>query len=954
VTEHKGTLFLKHTQIVIHWIDGRMESFRLGDSIRIGRGRERNDIAVPDDFQSVSRQHLEIRREKDGYRLIDLGSRNGVLVNGIYAKDTYLKDGDEIRIGQDDKGQQIRIEFQLGSESLLKELSVEEQVTLSPSSGLASESPVNKAYFKIRWQNGSINYFPIFKDRVVIGRGPEADLHIPETLRFVSGQQAEVLRKEAGFVIRDLNSANGTLLNNQRLQPDRYYPLGNESIVRIGDDEYGISVGFTFYNPVEQAGRLDGFLQSAPPTQIATTKQVLIGRLQNCDLLLDNPEVSRRHAIVRQFGEEYHLEDLGSRNGTYVNDQPVKRVALHDGDMIRISKYLLVFQGGQLIPYQSSGMRLDANGLSKDVKTKKGNQRILDNVNLSILPREFVALVGGSGAGKSTLLNALIGIRRGEGQVRLNGYDFYREFESFRAQLGYVPQSDILHTSLTVEKALDYATRLRLPSNLSPDERMRRIDAVLDTVSMNTDAIRKTRISDLSGGQRKRVSIAAELLADPKLIYLDEATSGLDPGLEKKMMHTLRRMADEGRTIVLVTHATENIVQTDHVAFLSEGKLVYFGPSTEALGFFEVEEFADIYERIDRKGKEWREVFEEKKPDQHRKYIQERQKTSAATPKLALPKAGFGIRDFFRQLLVLTQRALSVLVSDPVTLFLMLLLFPVTATFQLVIAKPDILTGDLAVLADPIAAAKTMMESYIPFPHTNTFVFVMGLEAVLTGLFVPSNDLVKERSIFLRERMVNLKVLPYLLSKALIYSVFVIVQVLLYLLIVSLGVDIPKHGLYFNGYVELFITLYLTMMAGISFGLIISAVSKSTEMAIYILTMMLFFQFFFAGAVFDLRGNKFEPMSYLSTTRWSLTALGVTIDMDRIAESTILCNDVPENPLDTNSPLKTVCFNYPDAKDDLRLNYDDGQLNKSWIVLSGMTILSLAVTWFLLRREDST
>jgi hypothetical protein len=471
---------------------------------------------------------------------------------------------------------------------------------------------------------------------------------------------------------------------------------------------------------------------------------------------------------------------------------------------------------------------------------------------------------------------------------------------------------------------------------------------------MNTESIRKTRISNLSGGQRKRVSIAAELLADPKLIFLDEATSGLDPGLEKKMMHTLRRMADEGRTVILITHATDNIVQTDHVAFLSEGKLVYFGPSEEALDFFEVDEFADIYERIDHKGEEWRQIFEEKKPEPHKKYILDRKTSLLSIPRRALPKISFGFADFFRQLFVLMQRSLSVLFSDPVTLALMLLLFPVTATLQLVIAKPDILTGNLAILADPLLAAKSMLESYTPFPHTNTFVFVMGLEAVLTGLFVPSNDLVKERSIYLRERMVNLRVLPYLLNKVVIYSVFVVIQVLLYLLILSFGVDFPEKGLYLNGTFEIFLTLYLTMMAGISFGLIISAVSKSTEMAIYILTMMLFFQFFFAGAVFDLRGNKFEPMSYLSTTRWSLTALGVTIGMDEIAESTILCNDIPENPLDPNSTLTTTCFHYPEAKDDLRLNYEDDQLLKSWFVLAGMTVLFLTVTWFLIRRTDST
>jgi len=571
-----------------------------------------------------------------------------------------------------------------------------------------------------------------------------------------------------------------------------------------------------------------------------------------------------------------------------------------------------------------------------------------------VLPREFVAIVGGSGAGKTTLLNALIGIRPGDGQVQLNGHDFYQEYEHFRARLGFVPQNDILHTSLTVEKALYYTARLRLPASISVDERKRRISTVLETVSMNTDVIRKTRIGNLSGGQRKRVSIAAELLADPKLIYLDEATSGLDPGLEKKMMHTLRRMADEGRTVMLITHATNNIVQTDHVAFISQGRLVFFGPSQEALEFFEVDDFADIYEKIERNGEQWQQVFEEQKPESFKNYVQARKVNALATPKSELPEIKFSLGNMLRQLLVITQRSLNVLFSDPITLTLLLLLLPLTGTLQLIIGSKEILTGNLSILADPIAAAKTLVENYVPYARTNTFVFIMGLEAVLTGLFVPSNDLVKERSIYLRERMVNLNVLPYLLSKAAIYSVFVTIQVALYLLILSFGVDFPVDGLYWNGTLEIFITLFLTMMAGISFGFIISAISRNTEMAIYILTMMLFFQFFFAGTVFDLRGNAFEPMSYFTTTRWSLTALGVTLDMPNLVESTILCSDVPENPLNPNSGMKTICENYDEAKDDLMLNYDDDMLLKSWGVLLGMSVLFLMITGILLERTKST
>jgi prepilin signal peptidase PulO-like enzyme (type II secretory pathway) len=133
----------------------------------------------------------------------------------------------------------------------------------------------------------------------------------------------------------------------------------------------------------------------------------------------------------------------------------------------------------------------------------------------------------------------------------------------------------------------------------------------------------------------------------------------------------------------------------------------------------------------------------------------------------------------------------------------------------------------------------------------------------------------------------------------------------LHLLILSFGVDYPVKGLYFNGTLELFVTLYLTMMAGISFGLIISAASRSTEMAAYILTIILFFQFFFAGAVVDLRGNKLEPLSYLSTTRWSLTALGVTIGMDKIAESTmkirLTLTTRLKQPVSITPTQKTTC-----------------------------------------------
>jgi len=922
----------------------------IADVVRIGRGSENNDIALPADFKSISRRHLEIRREAGRYVLLDLESGNGVLVNGQKVDTIFLNDGDEIRIGEANEKQEVHILVRLGTEFTASVESAEHD-TLAPTPVFLASPPTSGPYLSVRLSNGHFQYFSIQQNIITIGRDSQNSLSLP--YRYISARHFELRRTDDGFMITDLQSTNGTFVNNKLLAPNVPTLIHNETIIRLGDEAFGSSTGLTFMNPLEQQAPQDGFVMAAPTMMVQQAKPIIIGRAPESDIHLDAPDVSRKHASLKKVGDQYMLEDLGSANGTYVNDQKIQSVVLRDGDLIEIGKFLLVFANGQITPYQSNGMRLDVANLSKDVQSRRGKLRILDNVSLSILPREFVAVVGGSGAGKSTFLNALVGIRPGVGNVNLNGYDFYKEYDAFRSQLGYVPQNDILHTTLTVEKAMDYAARLRLPSSVTAEERKRRIAAVLDTVSMNTDTIRKTRVGDLSGGQRKRVSIAAELLADPKLIYLDEATSGLDPGLDKKMMHTLRRMADEGRTVVLITHATDNIVQTDHVAFLSQGRLIFFGPSQEALDFFEVEEFADIYEKIERSGEEWRKTFQQTKPASFEKYVRDRQAAAKSVPKRELPKVRFSPLDLIRQFIVLTQRSLSVLFSDPITLFLMLLLLPLTGMLQLIIGSRDVLTGNLSILADPVAAAKTLVENYAPYAKTNTFVFVMGLEAVLMGLFIPSNELVKERSIYLRERMVNLKVFPYLMSKALLYSIFVVVQVALYLLILSFGVDFPEQGLYLPGVLEIFVTLFLTMMAGITFGFIISAVSRSTEMAIYLLTIMLFFHFFFAGAVFDLRGNRFEPVSYLSTTRWSLTALGVTIDMPKLVESTILCTDVPSNPLDPNSEKKTVCENYKDATKDMLINYDQDLLFKSWMVLIGMSFLFLMVTGVLLARTRS-
>ncbi len=945
------TFMLRRPFLEIHWPDGKIQEYDLKlDLINIGRQEGANQIDIPNTSRSISRQHCQILRKPEGYQLIDRKSRNGVFVNGNRLTAPHLlQPDDEITIGTE--AETIRMIFHSPAHALNKiQIPTAE---ISAVEGILSEHPADSAYLSFRWDTTEDHYFSISKEVTLIGRDPASDLDIPPALNYVSGRHIEIRKRLGEYEIVDLDSTNGTLLNGNWLTPNQATPLHDGDIIRMGDPAFGVSTGFTFHAP-SIAHPLQGFSGHMDSATILEQPVISIGRSPENTIPLNSPIVSRFHARVEKKAEGDSIIDNRSLNGTYVNGTRVTSATLTNGDQIKIGPFILLYQDSQLTRYDSQGMRVDVVDLSNEYDTRQGKVRFMDGINFSVKPREFIAIVGGSGAGKTTLMNALIGLKPADGKVLLNGQDFYEDVEQFRPQMGYVPQTDILHTSLTVEQALTYTAQLRMPPDTSKKEHATRITEALETVSMNNKFTRAARIKNLSGGQRKRVSIASELLADPKLFYLDEPTSGLDPGLEKKMMFTLRRMADQGRTVILITHATANIIQVDHVAFLSQGKLVYFGPPQEALEFFGVSEFADIYEQIDKRGAEWKQTFEHGNPKFYQKHVLERFKDrQVAVVKEKAGKAKQGIKRFFQQLSVLTRRALKIQTADMLTLGLMVALYPFTATLQLLIASSDVLIGDPAIFTDPVRAALTLVHSYAPLIDTRIFVFITGLEAVLIGLYVPSNELILERSVYLRERMVNLKVVPYLVSKMVVFGLFAVIQCLLYLAVLSIGVRLPETGIYFPAPVEIYITVLITMLASIGIGLFVSSLARSPEMGMYILVMMLFFQFFFAGIIFDLRDKPVENLSYLTNTRWAMVALGTTVDLEKFAENTIICTDLPNNPMTPtpNDPIHT-CFHHPETTEDLRLSYGKEDLIPAWGVLAGMGLFFYLLTGLSIKSRD--
>ena len=696
----------------------------------------------------------------------------------------------------------------------------------------------------INWPGGQKEERPLEKPVMRLGRAPDNDIVI--NFPTVSGHHLRLEADGTGneVLVTDLGSTNGTLHNGLQMPANAPRTVYGGDVLRIGD-----LTGNSLSLSLKATG---GGVQTRPlgMQQLAQLQQAVIGRDPSCDVHLDHPSVSRRHAeIRRQPDGSFVIRDLGSANGTFVDGQRVVAwMPLARGAVVQIGPYKMVYdlEAKALTTSMSRGHRLDTVNLGKQVA---GGRMILTDVSLAVLAGEFVSLVGGSGAGKSTLLRAMNGFNPAtQGQMLIDGEQLYPNLDAYRMIMGYVPQDDIIHHELTVGKALYYAAKLRLP-DAGKAEIDKRIQEVLEMVDMSAHVHKAVRV--LSGGQRKRVSIAVELLAQPDLLFLDEPTSGLDPGLEKKMMYDLNRLADRGKTIVLVTHATANIEQCDHVAFLSQGYLSYYGPPGEATQYFHAQDFADIYLKLTQevnpaegkpapdnlqavypavqarlanapKGKGshdarlesgvlWAEHY--RQSPQFQQYVAARQQQLMLGAYGAVSSGGRPPRGHdsgLRQIPILARRHIDLIRNDKRTLFILLLMMPIIGLLFMMVSKEydivgrpqtfDEIAADLRAsveeqLAELEAAGELtedrvndISEDYLPASTAQQLIVMFGLALTQAGTFGASYEIVKERAIFRRERAVNLRVGSYVIAKALVLALFAVIQVASVLLILGLRV----------------------------------------------------------------------------------------------------------------------------------------------------------------------
>lgn len=789
---------------------------------------------------------------------------------------------------------------------------------------------------------------PLVKPLVTIGR--DAGNDIPITDPFVSGEHIQLERVDSTYRLIHKSKTNPTTVNGQRVPGQMLLQAGD--IIRIGDT-FGNSTGLTF--------QIAGAVPLRPPVALRLQNSLTkIGRAPTNDLTLADKLVSEHHATIQARGQQHSLTDLGSLNGTYVNGTRLTAqlpYTLHPNDLIQIGAYQFRYDRRGLSSSTMLGMRLDGDKLH----VQGDHELILNDVTIPIEPGKFVCLVGASGAGKSTLMNALSGFKRAHsGTVYVNGINLYEQYDAFRARIGYVPQDDILHKGMPVRRALHYAAELRLPPNIDIEAR---IDHVLQIVELKDRE--NILISKLSGGQRKRASIAVELLAEPGLFFLDEPTSGLDPGLEKKMMEQMRLLADSGKTIVLVTHATQNITLCDYVAFMAKGRLVFYGRPEEALRFFGKQDFADIYLELALDSKNLHgiaQVWESRFQDPN--YFQRSSPPPALSPHIAASPPKMRPKpSFLKQWWILTRRQLDLIVRDKLTLFILLAVLPIIGLLIWLIVQPDVLLGSRL---NEIGAN----ERYTPAWDAQTLLFIMALAAVLLGIFAASYEVVREKAIFKRERMVNLDLVPYVLSKIFVLCIFALAQAALFLAIVALRVPLPDAGAFLPAWLEMYLTLVIATSASIALGLLISAVSRNENMVIYIILLVLFIQIMFAGVIFPLQDNA-KAFSGITLTYWAIDALGSTADLATLrTEKSLLPKPDLNGCPPTSPPIQLArselpCM-FPDPQDAEREKpnpRDLGALNieykhkaehviSRWVVLLAFAAAFFGLTITALKAQD--
>ncbi|NCG22454.1 MAG: ATP-binding cassette domain-containing protein [Rhodobacterales bacterium] len=650
-----------------------------------------------------------------------------------------------------------------------------------------------------------------------------------------------------------------------------------------------------------------------------------IGRDNACDILLPDPQVALRHADLIRVGDGWRVVDLGSGRPTLMNGDPCSSAAFESHDQMRVGSYTL-----QLDP---EGRTLTAFGINsffslsvRRLERRIGDVSLLDDLSFTVFSGEVIAVVGPSGAGKTTLLNAIAGIAPADsGDVILDGDNFHALLANDRSIVGIVPQDDVVHPELTVEESLFYSGKLRFPSDTAHGIIQDEVNRVLEELDINH--IRRSRIGDavrrgVSGGQRKRVNLGQEMLTrTTRILFLDEPTSGLDPQTAQDIVSLIRRLADQGRIVFLVTHdVTPSIMSmVDHLMVLAPGgRLAWFGPPADACTWFDVSSPDEIFARLpDKTPPEWGASYRDGAAS--RKFVRTREHLLGldGVEVQSVESGQVASQSPVRQYVTLTKRYARVKTRD---------------------------TGGLAVLLAQAPILGVAMYIVFPAPDVGAL-FMLALSALWFGASASVRELISERTIWRREARVGLSTTAYLASKATVLGIIVGFQCLCLSLInyymMGMGLDPYNFSL-----LQLSGITFLMGAIGLSLGLLMSSLFSSSEAAVGTLPLILIPQITFGGLLVKVKhmGALAKGLSYLVFVRYGFEALIKT--GDELSEVSTAGGGSDRVDRGTQAVLYILGFKQSASVDDVGF-----PMEQLVGILLGCVFLLFASTWIFTHRS---
>lgn len=816
----------------------------------------------------VSGRHCRLSRNKEVWTIEDLGSSNGTSVNGRRLAPntpTPINQGESITLGTSTPMPWP----ERPSSPSPPRVAVTVAGNFPP---VVARTAMPAAAPDVPPVSGAVRRI------LTVGRSLDNDIVFDQPS--VSGHHARVTVQGNRAIIEDVGSSNGTFVGSPsnrvqkaNLNPDDFVYLGSLRVPAV-----------RLLTPSSNA--------QSDAVAIRQDGIIILGRAPDCDQVLDFPMISARHARLTRQASGFLLEDLGSTNGTFLNGQRINRVLVRPGDVITLGSYQFTVSNDGLRKKDTRGnTTLEAYSLCVDA----GGRRLIADVNLTIFPGEFCGLMGPSGAGKTTLMTALNGyLRPASGLVMINGEDLYKHYDQYRSVLGYVPQDDVMHRDLTVGQALYYSARLRLPVDFSHADIQKRIAAVLKQLSLEgteNTLIGSAEVKGISGGQRRRVNLGMELLTDPQILFLDEPTSGLSSQDALTVMKVLRQLADAGKTILLTIHQPSLDVYRlmDNLVLMGKdkksiepGRLVYFGPAyPDAVTHFNPggiphlkpnqepspDEVLSGLEKL--QTAEWVDRFRES--ESYNRYVIERAGTRPDASEMGDTERGQKVSST-SQWWMLVQRLITIKLRDRMNTVVLLAQAPIIAILIVAVFGVEMNKS----IGDPLGLANIMdtnahkkwvddHKSWMEVAQVvQSSLFLMSLAALWFGASNAVREIVGERAVYHRERMVSLKIIPYVASKYSVLGILAFIQCITLFGIVYIGCGLKAPVLL------AIVVMMLAAMVGTTIGLLLSAVSKTNEMAITMLPIVLLPMVILSGAILTVDRMPTIPrnISLIIPTRW--------------------------------------------------------------------------------------